>query len=111
MKVKRDRAGFPRRAIFRTRSAPVRPDALEWPRDLAGRCARATAIGSNRLLVENYTSILELTDTRVRLATGTGPITVTGRGLTLCDARRGALIIRGELQQVDLPCPGGDDTP
>ena len=106
MRGKGSNAGFPRRSIFRTR--PAQPGALEWPRDLAGGCARATAIGANRLLVENYTGILELTDTRVRLATGQGPMTVTGRGLALCEARRGALIVKGALQRVDLPCEGGD---
>ena len=110
MKDKREQAGFPRRRLFRGRHGP-RPEALEWPRDLSGRCARATAIGSNRLLVENYTGILELTDVRVRLSTGSGPITVTGRGLQLCDARRGALIITGRLERVELPCTGGDDAP
>ncbi len=110
MKDKRERAGFPRRTIFRGRRGP-RPGALEWPRDLSGRCARATAIGSNRLLVENYTGILELTDARVRLSTGGGPITVTGRNLQLCDARRGTLIITGQLERVELPCAGGDDAP
>ena len=106
MKVKRD--GFPRRPIFRQhRRGPV-ASALEWPRDLAGGCARTTAIGSDRLLVENYTGILELTDTRVRLATGEGPITITGQNLMLCDARRCALIVKGQLARVDLPCKGGD---
>ena len=110
MKHKRDKAGFPRRTLFRNRRGPG-PGALEWPRDLSGRCARATAIGSNRLLVENYTGLLELTDARVRLSTGGGPITVTGSGLQLCDVRRGALIITGRLERVELPCRGGDDTP
>lgn len=109
MKVKRDASGFPRRSIFRKRQG-VRPsDALLWPRDLAGRCARVTAIGSSRLLVENHTGILEVSETRVRLDTGCGPVTVTGRGLTLSDARRCALIIRGELERVELPCERGGD--
>ena len=99
-----------KRTIFRTRRAP-RPGALEWPRDLAGQCARATALGSNRLLVENYTGLLELTDARVRLSTAGGPITVTGRDLRLCDARRGALIIAGHLERVELPGSGGEITP
>ena len=98
MRSKRASTGAPRHA---------RPDALLWPRDLSGRCARATAIGSGRLLVENHTGILELTDTRVRLATGDGPITVTGRGLSLCEVRPGALIVKGAIQRVDLPCEGG----
>ena len=76
----------------------VRPDALVWPRDLSG----------DRLLVENHTGILELTDSRVRLCTGAGPICVSGRGLSLCQARPGALIVKGQIQRVELPCEGGD---
>ena len=104
MRAKRGSTKAPRRSVFRR---PARPDALVWPRDLAGRCARVTAIGSDRLLVENHTGILELTDARIRLATGGGPVTVTGRDLTLCEARPGALIVKGALQRVELPCEGG----
>ena len=107
MKVKRTSNGFPRRAIFRTRRASPPPNALVWSRDLTGHCARATVIGSDRLLVENYTRILELTGCRVRLLTDSGAITVTGSDLSLCEVRRGALIVKGRLQQVELPCKGG----
>lgn len=107
MKVTRAVTKPRKRSLFRAHTP--RPDALVWPQDLSGRCARATMIGSRRLLVENHTGILELTDARIRLNTGCGPITVTGRGLTLCDARRNALIVKGELQRVDLPCEGGSD--
>jgi len=105
MKAKRVTANFPRRLIFR-RSAP-RADALTWPRDLTGRCARATAIGSGCLLVENYRRILELTEERVRLSTPEGALTVTGRGLSLCEARPGTLMVRGEICRVELPGEGG----
>lgn len=109
MKNRREKAGFPRQAIFRGQRRPG-PGALEWPRDLAGRCCRATAMGSNRLLVENYTGILELTEGRVRLSTGSGPMTIEGGGLQLCEARRGTLIITGQLKRVELPCGGGEGT-
>ena len=107
MRAKRITSGSPRRPIFRSRGPE--PDALVWSRDLTGRCARATAIGSDRLLVENHTRILTLSDTCIRLATGSGDITVTGQTLSLCEVRPGALIVKGALERVDLPCKGGDD--
>lgn len=107
MRAKRGSPGASRSTIFRHR-AP-RPDALIWPRDLAGRCARVTAIGSDRLLVENHTRILELTDARIRLATGGGALCVTGRGLSIREVRPGALIISGALERLDLPCEGGSE--
>ena len=51
--------------------------------------------------------ILEFTAQRVRLDTRRGPLCVTGEGLTLCDVRRGALTVRGEIRRVELPCPEG----
>ena len=84
------------------------PPALEWVEDAAGRCARATVVGSRSLLVENHTGILEFSDERVRLDTARGPMRVTGNGLTLRDVRPGALIVRGSIARVELPCPGGD---
>ena len=82
--------------------------ALDWVEDVSGRCARATAIGSRSLLVENHTGILSFTSGCVRLATGGGSICVTGSGLTLCEVRPGALIVRGDIHRVDLPAKGGD---
>ena len=83
-------------------------NALLWPRDLSGRCARTIAIGSQRLLVENHRGIIEFTEERIRLATHCGPITVSGHGLSLCEARRGCVIIRGELHEIELPPEGGE---
>ncbi len=80
--------------------------AMEWLEDVSGKTARTTAIGSRKLLVENYTGILEFSDTCIRLMTGCGSIQITGHGLYLCDVRPNALIIHGEIQRVDLPCEG-----
>ena len=107
MKDTRAARGFPRRSPIAKR----RPGALIWPEDLMGRCARVTAIGSGRLLIENHTGLLELTDTRVRLNTGMGPLTVTGEDLQLCEARPRAMIVTGVIRRVDLPCQGGDGQP
>lgn len=104
MKDKRYAGGFPRRSPIRKN----RPDALLWPEDLLGRCARLTAIGSERLLVENHTGLIELTPTRIRLDTGCGPVSVTGEALTLCEARPRAMIVRGRISRIDLPQEGGD---
>ena len=100
--------------IFRTpwpkppRRGPVDVPALEWAEDMTGRCARATAVGGRSLLVENHTGIAELSDSRIRLDTPTGPLCAVGRGLCLRDVRPGALVIHGEILRVELPCQGGD---
>ncbi|MBR1821700.1 MAG: YabP/YqfC family sporulation protein [Clostridia bacterium] len=97
-------------------AATVRPErrrrrslpALEWVEDAAGQCARATVVGSRSLLVENHTGILSFSDERVRLNTARGPLCVSGSDLTLRDVRPGALIVRGSISRVELPCVGGD---
>ena len=106
MKDKRAR-GFPKPQPIQIK----RPGALLWPEDLMGRCARVTAIGSGRLLIENHTGLMELSETRVRLNTGMGPLTVTGEDLRLCEARPRTMIVTGVIRRVDLPCQGGDAEP
>ena len=89
------------------RTRPEVP-ALEWAEDAAGRCPRVTAVGSRSLLVENHTGILGFSDSEIRLNSRSGPLCVTGSGLALRDVRPGALIVRGSIRQVQLPCGGGD---
>ena len=83
------------------------PPAMEWVEDVTGRCARVTAVGSRQLLVENHTGVTAFTQDCIRLDTGLGEICVTGDGLYLCQMRPGALIVRGNIRRVELPCEGG----
>lgn len=85
-----------------------RVQALEWINDLSGKSARVTAIGRKTLLVENHAGILEYAQNRVLLASGCGAIEIEGSGLTLSEVRRGALMIRGSVRRVNLPCPAQD---
>lgn len=82
--------------------------ALEWAEDAAGLCPRVTTIGSDSLLVENHTGLLSFTASRILLNSRSGPLCVTGNGLSLGCVRSGALIVRGEIRRVELPCRGGD---
>lgn len=104
MKDKRSPGHFPRRSPI----PKTRPGALAWGEDLLGHCARVTAIGCHRLLVENHTGLLLLTETEIQLNTGRGPLSITGHGLTLCEARPRAMIVRGDIRRIDLPREGGD---
>lgn len=82
--------------------------ALEWARDMTGLCPRLTAVGSHSLLVENHTGIRVFTDTVIVLNSRAGTLTISGQGLSLGCVRLGALIVRGTIRQVELPCQGGD---
>ena len=87
-----------------------RPDlpALEWAEDITGRCPRVTAVGSHSLMVENHTGLLSFSDSRVVLDSHAGPVCILGNRLSLGCVRLGAMIVRGEIQRVELPCKGGD---
>lgn len=81
--------------------------ALEWVRDVSGKTARVTAIGSRRLLIENHTGIRTFTDELVCLSTERGLLSVCGSGLSLCEVRENALIVHGCIRRVELPEDGG----
>lgn len=83
--------------------------ALEWLCDLSGRAARITSIGNRALLVENHRGILEFQQDRIILATGCGSVCVEGERLLLSEVRADALIIRGKIRNLHLPC--GEDAP
>ena len=78
--------------------------ALEWLSDLSGKTARITSVGSNRLLVENHRGILLYESGRIQLATRCGCIEISGETLSLCEVRTDALIVRGNIRHVELPC-------
>jgi sporulation protein YqfC len=84
------------------------PSALEWAEDMTGRCPRLTAVGGHSLLVENHTGIAVFTESRIVLNSRAGKVCVLGRSLSLGCARAGEVIIRGDIQRIELPCRGGD---
>ena len=84
------------------------PAALEWAADMTGRCPRLTAVGGHSLLVENHTGIAVFTESRIVLNSRAGKVCVLGRSLSLGCARAGEVIIRGDIQRIELPCRGGD---
>lgn len=90
---------------FRLRRANM--PALEWICDLAGHTARVTSIGNRALLVENHCGIRSFSQDRIVLASRSGCIEVSGSALELSQVRPGALVIRGSIQDVKLPCQEG----
>ena len=108
------KSGFSRRTRNAERvSRPPRhgreyPPALDWTEDMTGRCPRITAVGGHSVLVENHTGIATFTDTRIVLNSRAGAVCATGSGLSLSCARAGAVIIRGDIRRIELPCRGGD---
>ena len=90
------------------RSARSEAPALEWLSDLCGKTARITSVGSGMLLVENHRGILAYESERISLATGCGAVEISGEKLRLTEVRRDALMVRGRIRHVELPC--GEDS-
>lgn len=82
--------------------------AMEWAEEAVGRCARVTVVGSRSVLVENYAAIERFTEDCVRLDAARGKLCILGDDLSLCEVRPGALIVRGDIRRLELPCSGGD---
>ena len=75
---------------------------------IKNNAGRLKALGSRCLMVENYTEIVAFSENCVRLDSAGGPLCVYGSGLCLNDIRSGALVIRGGISRLELPCKGGD---
>lgn len=94
-----------RKMTFPLPMKPLRPaiPALEWLSDVSGRVARATAIGSKRMLIENHTGIQHYSDNCVCLRTACGILRVHGSNLSLNEVRPSALIVHGSIRMLELP--------
>lgn len=77
--------------------------ALEWLSEVSGRTIRITAVGSHRVLIENHTGIQDFSDSHVRLFASNGALCIHGSDLSLCEVRKSALIVRGDIRQIELP--------
>ena len=81
---------------------------VQWP-DAGINAPRATVVGSGRVLIENYRSITEFTQTRVRLSVSGGEIIVDGQALSLSQARGSTMVVEGQIQAVTVPEGGRRD--
>ncbi len=101
------------RAPERIRAQKIRPRpalcALALPEDATGRLTRLILLGSGRALVENILGVAEVMPGRVLLATREGLLRFTGRNLRLEDVRPGALTVVGQIEEVALPHPLGEE--
>ena len=71
--------------------------SLGLPEDATSDCARVTLSGQSAALVEGQHGVIELTESRVRLRTGRGVLTVQGEGLRLRALSVDAALIEGHV--------------
>ena len=80
-----------------------------FARAAGGRGARVTLSGQSAALVEGQHGVIELTESRVRLRTGRGVLTVQGEGLRLRALSVDAALIEGHV--LTATYAGGGRTP
>ena len=78
---------------------PAHPSvpALEWVRDLSGRTARVTAVGSGRVLVENHCGLLAYSRECIIIDGGRTRVCLRGTDLQLVAMDSAAVLISGTI--------------
>lgn len=86
---------------WREKSERLAAQWLEVPNDTLEHVPRITIIGRSQVIVENYRSLIEFTDTLIRVATGHGETAIRGERLELKTIVPEELLIEGAIYGVD----------
>lgn len=82
---------------------------LTWLDDVLPGRIRLYAAGSERLMVENYLFVSELSQKRLVLQGSHGSVLIEGDGLSISEMRKGALIVTGTVACVAFQKRGAND--
>jgi len=70
---------------------------LSLPKEIALNLPLILATGRNEINIENYKNLIEFTDTKVRLNTSAGTLTIEGTGLILKQITTEHLLVTGKI--------------
>lgn len=71
-----------------------------WLDDVLPGRVRLYSIGFERLMVENYLSVNELSKERIEINASDGCVSILGGCLAISEMRKGALIVTGSIASV-----------
>ena len=74
--------------------------ALSLPKEVTLDLPLITATGRNELAIENYKNLLEFSDTKIRIRTKEGTLTVEGERLLLRHVTTENLLINGRVMGI-----------
>ncbi len=77
-------------------------DAMDIPKEVVLDTVLISCIGNRELTIENYKSILEYSDTCIRIKANPKPVRITGGRLELRNITRELLYIVGRIDRVEL---------
>lgn len=75
---------------------------LEIPEEITSSIPKITALGFNKLLIENYKSILEYQDFFVRISTAIGIININGYELKMQEMTSDDIVVEGKIDSLDF---------
>lgn len=75
---------------------------FDIPEELSSEIPKVTILGFNRMLIENYKSVLEYQDFFIRIKMKTGLININGFELLMNEMTKDDLIITGTIESVDF---------
>ena len=77
-------------------------EILELPKEIVLNIPKLTIVGNGDMMLENYKSIIEYDNTRIRVNTGIGVIRITGSGLLIREITSEDIIICGEINGLEF---------
>ncbi|NJD01890.1 MAG: sporulation protein YqfC [Ruminiclostridium sp.] len=72
-------------------------EILDLPKEIVLNIPKLTIIGNGDMMLENYKSIIEYDDARIRINTGIGVVRITGSRLFIREITSEDIIICGEI--------------
>ena len=75
---------------------------LEIPEEISTNIPKLTILGFEKMLIENYKSILEYQDFYIRISTHIGILNINGYELNLNEMTTDDLLITGKIEGIDF---------
>lgn len=75
---------------------------LEMPSEIVSSIPKITNLGFNKMMIENYKSILEYQDFFIRISTTIGIININGIGMKMEEMTKDDIIVEGEIDSIDF---------
>ena len=80
-------------------------EILDIPQEISTNIPKITILGFEKMLIENYKSILEYQEFYIRISTHIGILNINGYELNLNEMTTDDLLITGKIDGIDFETP------
>ena len=77
-------------------------EILELPKELILNVPKLTLIGNNIMSIQNFRSLIEYSNTQIKIKTNSGLILIQGNKLSIKEISTEDTIIEGEIQRLEF---------